>query len=202
PCCIMERGFRLICSEIDPFCVKNGLKLFKRDDKVHITWYSPSGRLQLLGRTWPNEDDSCFRMFLLNRAGCRHHRSKLLGYLIDQIRKILFRQHGPGRTAGCKKERQFPCHNLFHIVMCFGDSADVGPKCHFVHRGKSKLMKGGLNISRRDSRPDLSYKCRRHLSDDLLSLLQCLYQLKNLKFVGDRPERAAYHAHTAGYTFI
>ena len=63
-------------------------------------------------------------------------------------------------------------------------------------------MQSGLQIPRRNVIPELSYKCRRNLSDNLVPFHKGVGKLENLRLIRNRTEWAVYHAHAAGYALV
>ena len=140
----MEGGFRLVFFKVDILGIEHGLQFFEGHHEVHVASDASSHCLQFLGRAWPDEYHPRVRVFLFDGPGSGYHRRQLLGYLVDQIRELLFRQHCPGWAAGRKQERKFSGTNLIHIMMSLGYRSDVRPQRHLIHFAESQFVKGGL----------------------------------------------------------
>ena len=177
--CVVNLLLMFELLRVDALCVEHGCQLLESDNEVYIAAHGAAGGLQLLRSAGSHEYHFCVRMFLLDRAGRRHHGRQRAGYLVRHIREVELRQHGPGRAARSQQERQVSIHNFLNIVMRFRYRTHICAEGYLIDLREAQLHQRCLDLLRSGvaKLTDVGWS---NFRDDLAAFLECADQLEDL----------------------
>ena len=140
-------------------------------------------------------------MLLLHHPRRVDHRRVGHGDVAGLLREQPPRHHPPRRAARCRKEAVFR-RDLFQIVPCFLDRADIRADGNLFDRREAQRLHRRDELRRRDILAELPGERRRDDGDDLVAFQNGTDDLIDLTLVDDRAEWAADEALAAGHAAV
>ena len=182
-------------------CGENACHLLERQHEIDLASYIRTHCFELLCRARADKRNLCARLMVLDQSSGQRHRREGHRDAVGLFREQLLCHHRPRRTAGSRHERQLLRYFLYEVLglLC---GAQVSADGNLDNIGKAEALHRGTQLARCHLRAELADKRRCDSGVDTLARLNGADHLENLRFIGNRAERAVYKALAAGNALL